>query len=174
MSPTDQLEDLSNAPLFRELQWVHGLIRRDLETCKVLAHDIANGTPPTHIQAQLQTLQTRSPLWQLRVNCLYYCRFVHGHHGHEDALLFPVLRRVNADLNPVVDKLEADHRKVSDYLDDVEAAANALLTDDSDVIRARLIQTLEDLAETLLAHLDYEEAAIGPTLATMSRWDFTP
>ena len=62
-----------------------------------------------YIHARLRTLAAASPLWQLRISCLHYCRFVHSHHHAESVLLFPELRRSNPALNPVVDKLQADH-----------------------------------------------------------------
>lgn len=170
MSQTISDSPSSSNNLLRELEWVHSLVRRDLQVCQTLAHEVTAGAPASEIQAQIQALQTKSPLWQLRVNCLYYCHFVHMHHGHEDAHLFPVLRRVNPDLNPVVDKLEADHRKVSDLLDDVEAYANEIVQADSGAARARLVRGLNLLATELLAHLDYEEQAIGPTLLQMKEW----
>lgn len=165
-------EDMPGAHLLRELKWVHNLVRRDLSVCRALAVEVASGASAEYIQVQVLALQTRGPLWQLRVNCLYYCRFVHGHHGHEDALLFPALRRANAALNPVVDKLEADHRKVSDYLDEVESLANALLSVDGPTVRAKLVQALDNLSTELLAHLDYEEESIGPTLLQFKGWSF--
>ena len=31
----------------------------------------------------------RAPLWQLKVNCIYYCRLVHAHHNGEDTAYLP-------------------------------------------------------------------------------------
>ncbi len=118
----------------------------------------------------MEALQTRGPLWQLRINCLRYCRFVHGHHGHEDVLLFPAVRSYAPDLDDVVDKLESDHRRVSDLLDTVEDAARQLGTRDEEAARQRLGRALEDLSEHLLEHLAFEEAALGPVLAAWDRW----
>src|SRR6266851_1298905 len=97
------------------------------------------------------------PLWQLRINCLHYCRFVHSHHGVESMLLFPELRRADPALDPVVDKLEADHARVSGLLDDVEAAAGELSAAEDPAARQRLTAALHVLSEDLLAHLQYEE-----------------
>ena len=36
------------------------------------------------------------------------------HHGAEDRQLFPELRETNPALNPVIDRLEGDRRRVSD------------------------------------------------------------
>jgi hypothetical protein len=140
------------------------MIRRDLETVRRLAVEVGEGLSVEELRGALEGLQANGPLWQLKVNCLRYCRFVHSHHGAEDVLLFPTLRRANPGLAPVVDKLEADHRRVSDLLDDVERAAAALTDSDGDDARARVTLSLDVLAEQLLEHLDFEERNAGPTL----------
>lgn len=150
--------------LAQELVWVHGAIRRDLRTVEKLAADIEADLPATAVARSLQTLQTRGPLWQLRINCLRYCQFVHTHHGLEDAHLFPALRRADPALGPTVDRLEADHRVVSDLLDRVETLAEALTGEDGPAARGRLAGTLRELRNRLLEHLDVEEEAIIPTL----------
>jgi hemerythrin-like domain-containing protein len=140
------------------------MIRRDLETVRRLAVEVGEGLSAEELRDALDDLQANGPLWQLKVNCLRYCRFVHSHHGAEDVLLFPVLRRANPGLAPVVDKLEADHRRVSGLLDDVERAAAALTDSDGDDARSRVTLPLDLLAEQLLVHLDFEERNAGPTL----------
>jgi hypothetical protein len=156
--------------LLDELKWVHDHIRHDLAVCEDLAQRVAEGLSPEDVRAEIRSLQTNGPLWKLRVNCLYYCRFVHAHHNLEDIAIFPGLRDANPDLGPVVDKLEADHRTVSDQLDEVEAAADALAAADAVDARARVVTALSDLAAGLLAHLTYEEEAIGPTLLEWDDW----
>ena len=158
------------AHLLRELQWIHGAIRNDLAICQELAGRVAAGLPAEAAREQIRSMQTKSPLWKLRTNGLYYCQFVHHHHRLEDTAFFPMLRRSNAALGPVVDKLEADHRKVSGLLDEIEAGANALAAMDSGPARERLVFGLGALAAELLAHLDYEEKSIGPTLTTWTEW----
>ncbi len=157
--------------LFEELLWVHGAIRRDLETVERLARDLGEGLPAAQARERVERLRADGPLWQLKVNCLRYCRFVHMHHNAEDTLFFPRLREANPDLDPVVDKLEADHRTVSDLLDRVEADA-AALSDEEDAVRARLGESLSSLAAELLAHLDYEELEAGPTIRGLTRHPF--
>jgi len=141
------------------------MIRRDLEVVRRLSVEVDDGLPAEELQGALRDLKTNGPLWQLKVNCLRYCRFVHSHHGAEDVMLFPALRHRNPGLVPVVDKLEADHRRVSDLLDDVEGAAAAL--NGGDDARARVTLSLDVLAESLLEHLDYEEREAGPTLRAL-------
>jgi hypothetical protein len=169
-TPVDRQQPAPGELLVQELLWVHGMIRRDLQTVEQLANQVRAGAPPEQIRAEIGSLQTNSPLWKLRVNCLYYCRFVHSHHRLEDRMLFPALRRSNPALGPVVDQLEADHRRVSDYLDEVEAAADSLVHQDTADNRRRVVDALNVLAEQLLAHLAYEEEAISPTLRTWEGW----
>ena len=155
-----------------ELTWVHDMIRRDLRTVRQMAADAAAGEAAGQIQAGIGSLAASSPLWQLKVGCLHYCRFVHSHHHAESVLLFPALRRANPALNPVVDKLEADHASVSDLLGEVETAARELSDAEDPAARTRLIDALHKLSADLLAHLQYEEDHISDTLRTWSDWPF--
>jgi hypothetical protein len=87
-------------------------------------------------------------------------------------MLFPRLRRTNPALNPVVDKLEADHVAVAGLLDEVDGAARALGNNADRAARQRLSQALQTLSTDLLAHLAYEEDQISDTLRTWTRWPF--
>jgi hypothetical protein len=110
-------------------------VRRDLQTCRELAAAVLAGAPGADVRAEIENLQTNGPLFQLRVNCLQYCAFVHQHHALKDAMVFPGIRRAAADLGPTIERLQADHKQVSGLLDDVEAAAGDL--DDSSTAAAR-------------------------------------
>jgi hypothetical protein len=164
-----QSSDPVGEALVEELTWIHGMIRRDLATVRRMALDVAAGLPAADVRAELASLAANGPLWQLKINCLQYCRFVHAHHHAESLLLFPELRRANPALGPVVDKLEADHAAVSDLLDDVEAAARSLGGQDDPAVRQRLVDALQRLAADLLAHLQYEEDHVSDTLRTWTR-----
>lgn len=150
--------------IFAELLWVHSMIRRDLQIVEQLAADVGDGLPGEAVQDTLGELKTSGPLWQLKVNCLRYCRFVHAHHGAEDVLLLPALRAIDPSIGPVVERLEADHARVSDLLDVVEAAARSLTDTDGDDARRQVIDGLLGLRVHLLDHLDYEERHAGPTI----------
>jgi iron-sulfur cluster repair protein YtfE (RIC family) len=150
--------------LFEELIWIHGMIRHDLTVVQQLAVNVISNLSPEEVHAEIARLRTNGPLWQLKVNCLRYCRFVHSHHNLEDAAFFPALRQANPALAPVVDKLEADHRAVSDLLDAVEESADVLTKVDSDAVRRAVADALDALAAELLAHLEYEELNAGPTI----------
>jgi iron-sulfur cluster repair protein YtfE (RIC family) len=156
--------------MHRQLKLIHQMLRSDLAVCRELAIEVAAGAPAAKIAEQISTLQTRSPIWTLQVNCLYHCRVVHAHHGHEDADMFPALRRSNPDLSAVVDKLEADHRSISDLLDSVEESARQLDDTEKSPARQRLVAALRRLEEDLLAHLAFEEESIAATMRGWERW----
>ena len=156
--------------LLHELQMIHNALRHDLAICRALGEQIAAGAASQHVREQIESLQTSSLLWKLRVNCLYYCRFVHAHHHIEDVDFFPALRRANPGLGHVVDKLMADHRAVSRLLDAIEAGANALLVQEGTTIRTQVVDALNALAADLLAHLTFEEEALGPTILKLEEW----
>lgn len=156
--------------LVKELRWIHGVLRRDLNQLRQLADEIQRGSAPDRVRATVRSLQTRSPLWQLRTNCLTWCRLVHSHHGNEDVRLFPALRRTNPALIPAVNRLQSDHRRISDLLDQVMSLADLLGGDDRPETRKRLLLTLAEVRTALLAHLDLEEATIIPTVRQWRDW----
>ena len=156
--------------ILSELILIHTLLREDLASCRELAQQVTNGADVEHVKVAVGDLQSASPLWQLRINCLRHCFFVHGHHNAEDAHIFPAVRAADPEqMNPVVDKLEADHRKVSALLDEVEASAQQL-TEGDGPSRPALAEALRRLSEHLLEHLDYEEKALAPVLSQWTAW----
>jgi len=166
----EQLADIETEQgkaLYDELLWVHGVIRRDLNTVQRLAEAVLAGLDPLDLQHELQRLETTGPLWQLKVNCLRWCRFVHGHHDFEDTAWLPALRRADPSLGPVVERLGEEHRQISDQLDEIAAAATALTQLDDGDGRQRVVDALNTLAGDLIEHLAYEELSLGPTLRRM-------
>jgi Hemerythrin HHE cation binding domain len=156
--------------LVAELRWVHDMIRRDLALVRQMAADAEAGQPPGVLRGGIASLATASPVWQLKAGCLRHCRFVHSHHTHESALVFPALRRSSPALNPVVDKLEADHAHIARLLDEVGSAARDLGPAAARDGRPRLVAALRTLSSDLLAHLAYEEEQISGTLRTWAHW----
>lgn len=154
--------------LFQELLWVHGMLRRDLQTVRALAAETRNGSPAEEIEAGIEELRTGRPLWQLKMNCLHYCRFVEGHHRLEDGVLFPALIETDDRAAPVVTRLRREHHEVAERVQGVEAAVAALPDDDRERARAALAGALDSLGDLLLAHLKFEEESIGPVMRRMT------
>jgi len=151
--------------LFDELVRIHRIIRRELDTCQRVAEAVAMGETVSNEQEQLQELRAHGIVQQLRTDCLCYCRFVHAHHRHEDAWMLPTLRRESSELDTAIDRLQADHRRVSSLLDRVEGEASELSNDNRAATGQRLAQALTALSEELLEHLNYEEDTLEPVLS---------
>ncbi len=160
----EQPETPVGKAFFERLTTVHAILRADLATVRRLSDEVADGLSPDQLNAELGALKTNGPLWQLRVNCLQYCQLLHGHHTGEDVELFPRLRQANPEIGPAVDQLVREHQVVSDLLDAIEADAERLVGDDSAAARSRVSASLAELSEALLVHLEFEEAAAGPTI----------
>lgn len=175
MTTTDTPDstDATAAPrtgMFRELLYIHSLLRKDLATVRRLAEEVRSGLDPATILAEIRTLETNSPLWQLRFGCWHYCRFVHHHHTLEDAALFPRVRRADPSLGKVIDQLEEDHLVVHRISERIVAIADRVPDDPTGIARHELVQALTDLEQHLLGHLALEEQSIGPLLSTWSSW----
>jgi Hemerythrin HHE cation binding domain len=154
--------------LFGELLTIHAMLRDGLAAVRDLADRTTAGADDSVVVADVAALARDSALWRLRASCLYQCRFVHGHHSLEDAMLFPAVRAQAPAIAAEVDRLEADHRVVAEHLHAVEDAA-AGLTDGLPGDRRRLVEALRRLETDLLDHLAREEALLRPVLREM-RW----
>ena len=149
--------------LYRMLLAVHAGIRSELKSVQRLASAVVDGSSVQEVNEELEALRGNSTLWQFQISCLRYCGFVHSHHHAEDTDFFDELEATNPAVAPVVERLRAEHRAVSDYLDAVEAAARALTDDDSLDARRAVADALVALEEHLHAHLEYEERAVAAT-----------
>jgi hypothetical protein len=166
---SDELKPTPQGQAFyEELLWVHSMIRRDLEVVQRLQAEVENGLSADEVRSEIGQLKTNGPLWRLKMGCLNYCRFVESHHRLEDLALFPALLRTNPRIAPLVERLEADHRRVAGLLKDVEADAERLDGGDRQEARKPLAESLGELADHLLAHLELEEREVAPTLKAMT------
>ncbi|MEA2472585.1 MAG: hypothetical protein QOE06_500 [Thermoleophilaceae bacterium] len=170
MRVLDRPETARGRALYQALLGVHAQIRQALVSIRRLATEAADGLDAGELREQLHELKRDSILWQLQVNCLRYCRFVHAHHNAEDRDFFVELRGTDPAISPVIDRLEAEHRRVSGDLDAVEAAARSLQDDGGHEARQAVVDALHGLEENLLAHLDYEELNIESTVRRMRDW----
>jgi iron-sulfur cluster repair protein YtfE (RIC family) len=148
---------------------IHDLIRRDLATVRELANRVLAGAGANTVQSEIASLAVSSPVWSLQAHCLRHCGFVRGHHLHEDHAWFPLLRRVNPALTPALRRLRHEHELVAGLLERIEFHTRGLVGEPT--AAAELSASLNELAEYLLAHLEWEEEAIFPTIRRMSDWD---
>jgi len=104
--------------------------------------------------------------WTLGAFCASYCRVVAGHHTLEDRSIFPHLRSRDADLTPVIDRLEAEHEVIADLIERVDQAMIGVINSDPDGMdKARAVMDL--FSDALLSHLAYEERELVEPLARL-------
>jgi hemerythrin-like domain-containing protein len=89
---------------------------------------------------------------------------VTNHHVLEDRSVFPHLRRREADLAPVLDRLESEHEQIAEMLERVDQALVALVSAEEDGID-RVGRAMDLLTDALLSHFSYEERELVEPLA---------
>ena len=103
--------------------------------------------------------------WTLGAYCAAYCTTVTGHHSLEDASIFPHLATSDEALEPVIDRLTAEHHTIHEVLEGVDKALVALAADPSRIDDVQ--EAVHVLADTLLSHLSYEEIELVEPLARL-------
>jgi hypothetical protein len=167
---TGQLSDTETdqgRAFYDDLVQVHGAIRRDLNTLQRLAEAVLSGLDPSDLNRELRRVDSTGPLWELKVKCLRYCRFVRDRHDLENRTWLIGLREADPSLQPVTERLEDEHRQIADGLAEVETAAAALTDPEGGDTRRQVLDALNAVSDDLLEHLAHEELTIGPTLRRM-------
>jgi hypothetical protein len=142
---------------------VHDALRRDLHRTR---EALAAGPTPDR----------RRPLAE---HLGWMMRFLHAHYSGEDEGLYPMVRVANPGAAALLDAMDTDHRAIHPAMDTVAAAAPHWGRTGSDEDRAALLAALDALTDTLLPHLDREEAEAMPLVsATLTHrqwhdWDQT-
>lgn len=125
----------------------HDALRRDLDEIRRIA---AGG------QQDPTSMLRRAGCWEM------FTRFLHVHHQAEDDLLWPAMRGALAGdqaAEALLDAMEAEHASI----DPILASIGAALVD-RESGAARLGDLTEQLASSLRAHLDHEEADVLPLI----------
>ena len=151
---------------------VHDHLRAELDQVRDIVRQVRAGhTSVGSARSVINTMTMRQNNWTLGAYCESYCRIVTGHHTNEDRGMFPHLLRSDPDLAPVITRLHDDHEVIAGLLDALDRALVALVGDPgygSDGSRAldALSDAVDELTESLLTHLSYEEEALHDALAT--------
>lgn len=98
----------------------------------------------------------------LLVFCRGFCSALSGHHGSEDAALFPQILAERPDLEPVIDKLKQDHSMIEYLVGDLSAAL------DSGAAPADLHRHLDGIGAIMESHFGYEERRLLRVLESIS------
>jgi alkanesulfonate monooxygenase SsuD/methylene tetrahydromethanopterin reductase-like flavin-dependent oxidoreductase (luciferase family)/hemerythrin-like domain-containing protein len=144
---------------------VHDALRAELDQLRDLVEQVAAGTrDPAAVRSFINRMTIRQNHWTLGTFCEAYCRTVTNHHVLEDRTVFPHLRRQEAGLAAVLDRLEEEHEQIAHMLERVDAALVALVAAEEDGID-RVGRAMDLLTDALLSHFAYEERELVEPLA---------
>jgi iron-sulfur cluster repair protein YtfE (RIC family) len=143
---------------------VHDYLRSELAQLRQLVEQVAAGnSSPNAVRSYINRMTIRQNNWTLGTFCETYCRTVTNHHMLEDRSVFPHLRRREADLAPVIDRLEYEHEQIHELLERVDQALVALVATEDGIDGVN--HAMDLLTDTLLSHFSYEERELIAPLA---------
>jgi hemerythrin-like domain-containing protein len=140
---------------------LHSFFRREIRLAGPLVRRVAVGdTHRASVVARHLEFVTRS---------------LHHHHTVEDELLWPrLLERVPQDLAPIVELMQTQHERLDGLLGEIDTLVPEFRTSADAADRDRLADLFEDLATSLVEHLDAEEQRLIPLAdrtLTDAEWD---
>ncbi len=167
-APADHVYSTRGRAVGQHLADVHGHLRSELGQLRELMRQVKQGLMAmSRAREVINEMTMRQNNWTLGAYCASYCAMVTGHHGLEDRAIFPHLRKSDAGLAPVIDRLEAEHVVIHEVLVELDRALVAMISESGDL--AEVEQAVDVLADALLSHLAYEEREITEPL---SRYGF--
>ncbi|HEY2519738.1 MAG TPA: LLM class flavin-dependent oxidoreductase [Streptosporangiaceae bacterium] len=148
---------------------VHDHLRGELDQIYDLIDQVAAGTLDAGAaRSAINEMTMRQNNWTLGTYCESYCRVVTVHHTIEDQSMFPYLRRRDPRLDPVIDRLQAEHRVIHDVLDGVDQALVAFVAAGGGAEALTGLRDSADLlSDSLRSHLAYEERELVEPIARL-------
>jgi hemerythrin-like domain-containing protein len=164
--PVDTAYAPEGLAVSEHLVQVHDMLRGELTQLQDMLEQVRRGLLSAgDARSGLHTMTLRQNNWALGAYCASYCRIVNGHHGLEDSGIFPHLARAEPGVAPVVDRLAAEHVVIHGLLDQVDRALVDLVRAEGGDGLDGLASAIEQLADSLLSHLAYEERELRGPLA---------
>ncbi|MFI2213978.1 hemerythrin domain-containing protein [Streptomyces sp. NPDC020141] len=153
----------------RHLIDVHDHYRRELTQVRDLLRQVRKGSATVpQARGRLNALALATADGGFSEICRAHCRSLTEHHRMEDRSVFPHLRRSGRDLQPVLDRLEAEHRVIHTLLTEVDRALIHLARNPGD--HAPVTAAIDLLTDTVLSHFAYEEREL---LGPLARYGFS-
>jgi hemerythrin-like domain-containing protein len=148
----------------RRLKWFHdhhraqlSEVARALETLDVAA-----------LSEQVNKLDMSANYRMFGNLCGQECQMLSGHHGIEDAHMFPLLYEEGSDgVKKVVERLMAEHLVVHELIKELEQRAWACLQNPSPETFADAKKTFLDLNTCVRSHFGYEETELEDALSVI-------
>ena len=145
---------------------IHDHLRTELAQVRDLIEQVRTGAASAaRARSEINAMTMRQNNWTLGAYCAAYCRLVAGHHGLEDASVFPHLRALDGELAPVLDRLTDEHLIIHEILEAVDRALVAFVGRPDDF--TQLQRCVDQLTDSLRSHLSYEEHELVEPLARL-------
>jgi len=151
---------VDDRPDVRDMLVVHDAFRREYGMLPRLVRGVA-----PHDAARAEVLAAHYAL---------LARFLHLHHHSEDLVLYPVLAQRVPDHPALVDRMEGEHRELSERLDAATRAVPRWAADPDPVATESLARLLSDVDAAVEGHLAHEEREVLPLCAerlSREEWD---
>jgi iron-sulfur cluster repair protein YtfE (RIC family) len=145
----------------RRLRWFHNMHRAQLDEVRdaMMAFD-AEG-----LRDKVAALAMSANYRRFGNLCGEECQMLSGHHGIEDAHMFPILHSAGgAGLRKVVERLMAEHLVVHELIEELEAAAEVLTRLPTVENFAAAKEAFSDLEKCVKSHFGYEETELEEAL----------
>ncbi|MYY13449.1 hypothetical protein GT204_32390 [Streptomyces sp. SID4919] len=154
----------------RRLIDVHNHYRRELAQVRDLLRQVRKGGATVdRARGRVNALALATADGGFSEICRAACRSLTEHHRLEDRGVFPHLRRSRRDLQPVLDRLDEEHRTIHSLLTDVDRALVHLARNPGD--HGPVTKAIDLLTDTVLSHFAYEEREL---LGPLARYGFAP
>ncbi|WP_250446598.1 LLM class flavin-dependent oxidoreductase [Actinotalea sp. C106] len=151
----------------RHLVEVHDMLRAELTKVRDVVDQVRAGSLDAgRARSAINAMTMRQNQWTLGAYCASYCRVVTQHHSLEDAQIFPHLRSGEPTLEPVIDRLEAEHHVIHEVLENLDRSLVAVIRQDVEDLD-ELQDAVDALTDTLHSHFAYEEAQLVEPLARL-------
>jgi hemerythrin-like domain-containing protein len=150
----------------RRLRWFHNMHREQLK-------DVARAMARIDEDASLPLEKIAGLHMQVNIRnfgnlCGQECQMLSGHHGIEDAYVFPALQAEgSAGLKKVVERLAAEHLVVHQLIDELNACAVAATQSPSAETYAALKSAFTVLSQIVHSHFGYEETELEEALGVI-------
>ncbi|HYO32390.1 MAG TPA: LLM class flavin-dependent oxidoreductase [Nocardioidaceae bacterium] len=149
---------------------VHDHLRKELSQLYAVLEQVTRGAlEPAAARSHINTMVMRQNNWTLGTFCESYCRLVTTHHTIEDTSMFPHLRSSDPGLDPVIDRLEEEHRAIAGVLDGVDRALVGLVAaapgEETHHALDALRAAVDLIDDTMRSHLAWEESVLMEPLA---------
>lgn len=152
------------------LRMVHDMYRRSLAQVGDVLDQVRSGELSVgDARGAVHALGVRVTFEQLGSFCGQLCQSVETHHRIEDAHLYPALRSADPALDPVLDRLDLEHRVIHDVLERFDRVLVAMATADDGPGAGEsglpdVHAHFAHLRGLLESHFRYEEDQIGTAL----------